>query len=77
MNPNKVTDFSNLIRNLYERNSDERGQKNQTVKQNVLRAPLIMTGEESFPNKDKSTIEKVMIAYLSKIERPVGSEIDL
>jgi len=77
MNPNKVTDFSNLIRNLYERNSDERGQKNQTVKQNVLRAPLIMTGEESFPNKDKSTIEKVMIAYLSKIERPEGSEKDL
>lgn len=77
MLPNKVTDFSNLIRNLYERNSDERGQKNQTVKQNILRAPLIMTGEESFPNNDKSTIEKVMITYLSKGERPEGSEKDL
>ncbi len=77
MQQHKITDFSNLIRNLYERNSDERGQKNQTVKQNILRAPLIMTGEESFPNKDKSTIEKVMIAYLSKIERPEGSDKDL
>lgn len=74
MSKYKVNEFINLIRDLWENNSAEKGNKDQTVNKYKLTAPFIFDGEENFPGSDKAAIERTMIIYLAKNERPKGSE---
>ncbi|MDY4823466.1 MAG: CHC2 zinc finger domain-containing protein [Candidatus Onthovivens sp.] len=69
MNKYKKDELSNILRNLYDRTSISRGQKNMTVKDYRLSRPLIMAGEESFAYGETAQLERSCIVYLSKNER--------
>lgn len=69
MNKYKKDDLTNILRNLYDRTSIARGQKNMTVKYYKPARPLIMAGEESFAYGETAQLERSCIVYLSKNER--------
>lgn len=72
--PSSLDKFKNLklsetLRNLYDRSTVSRSDKNFKNRNFQLNRPLILAGEESYPNSEKPLIERSCIVYLSKIER--------
>lgn len=65
----KVAKLSETLRNLYDRATVSRGDKSFKSKDFQLNRPLILVGEESYPNQEKALIERSCIIYLSKRER--------
>ncbi|MBU3208708.1 DNA primase [Clostridium algidicarnis] len=65
----KVAKISEMLRNLYDRATISRGDKSLKSRDFQLNRPLIMAGEESYPNQEKALIERSCIIYLSKRER--------
>ena len=65
----KVQKLSENFRNLYDRTTISRGDKSFKTKDFQLTRPLILAGEESYPNAEKALIERSAIVYLSKRER--------
>lgn len=66
----KILKLSDIFRNLYDRQNVARGSKSfQTNKEFRLTRPLIMAGEESYPNSEKASVERSCIVYLSQKER--------
>ena len=61
--------LSDLLRNLYDRNNIEKGQKDLTTVSFNLSRPLILVGEESYPNSEKAAIERSCIVYLAYRDR--------
>ena len=61
--------LSNILRNLYDRVAVSRGNKDSTVDTCRLKRPIIILGEESYPNQEKALITRSCIIYLSKNER--------
>lgn len=65
----KIQKISESLRNLYDRTTISRGDKSFKVKDFQLTRPIILAGEESYPNQEKALIERSAIVYLSKRER--------
>ena len=68
---------SNLIRNLYDRQSIKKGQKDLSTISFQLSRPLVLVGEESYPNNEKAAIERSCIVYLAKKDRTKKSHNSL
>lgn len=69
MDKYKMQKLSDIIRNLYDRQVINRGDKSFKVKTFRLTRPLIMAGEENYPNQEGALISRSCIVYLSKRER--------
>lgn len=65
----KVAKISEILRNLYDRSAVSRADKLYRTKRFDIRRPLILVGEEGYPNQEKALIERSCILYLSKKER--------
>ncbi len=65
----KVAKLSETLRNLYDRATVSRGDKSFKSRDFQLNRPLILVGEESYPNEEKALMERSCIVYLSKRER--------
>ncbi len=65
----KIQKLSETLRNLYDRTSIARGNKSFDIKEFQLTRPIILAGEESYPNSEKALIERSCIVYLSRRER--------
>lgn len=65
----KIQKISSTLRNLYDRQVVSRSDKSFNTTSFQLCRPIIMAGEESYPNKEKALISRSAIVYLSKNER--------
>ena len=65
----KIQKLSESLRNLYDRTTITRGDKSFKNKNFQLTRPIVIAGEESYPNGEKALIERSCIVYLSKRER--------
>lgn len=65
----KLLKISECFRNLYDRNTVSRGDKSFKSKDFQLSRPMILVGEESYPNAEQALIERSCIVYLAKKER--------
>lgn len=65
----KIKDLSGVLRNLYDRQSFSRGFKNFEVKNFRYSCPIVIAGEESYPNSEGALINRSAICYISKEER--------
>ena len=69
MDKYKMQKLSGLLRDLYDRQVINKGDKSLNVKSFQLTRPLIMAGEESYPNSETALITRSCIVYLSRNER--------
>ena len=69
MNTYKMNSLSDSLRNLYDRTTISRGSKSFEVKDFQLNRPVIIAGEEGYPNAEKALIDRSAIIYLSRRER--------
>ena len=65
----KMLKLSDSLRNLYDRTTISRGSRSFDVKEFQLSRPVIIAGEESYPNAEKALIDRSAIVYLSRRER--------
>ena len=69
MDKYKMIKLSGLFRDLYDRQVINKGDKSLNVKSFQLTRPLIMAGEETYPNSETALITRSCIVYLSRNER--------
>lgn len=69
MDKYKSMKLSDIFRTSYDRLTISRGDKTFNVTEFQLNRPLIIAGEESYPNQEKANITRSCIVYLSKNER--------
>jgi hypothetical protein len=69
MNINRKAQISDVLRNLYDRSTVERGNRSLESKKFRLTRPIFMAGEESYPNNETALYQRSCIIYLSKGER--------
>lgn len=65
----KIKDLSGVLRNLYDRQTFSRGFKSFEVKSFRYSCPIVIAGEESYPNSEGALINRSAICYISKEER--------
>lgn len=65
----KIKDLSGVLRNLYDRQTFSRGFKSFEVKTFRYSCPIVLAGEESYPNSEGALINRSAICYISKEER--------
>ncbi|WP_039237575.1 CHC2 zinc finger domain-containing protein [Clostridium sp. K25] len=65
----KLMNLSETLRNLYDRHTTSKGNKSLKTKDFTLKRPLIMAGEESYPNQEQPLIERSCIIYLARKEQ--------
>ncbi|MGL5330848.1 MAG: CHC2 zinc finger domain-containing protein [Peptostreptococcaceae bacterium] len=65
----KWLNISDVLRNAYERTPIPRGDKTFNVREFALTRPVVIAGEESYPNSEKALIDRSCIVYLSRNER--------
>jgi len=65
----KILKISEILRNAYDGTSVSKGNRNLKTVEFKLDRPLILVGEESYPNDEKALIERSCIVYLSRNER--------
>ena len=65
----KVQKISDTLRNLYDRQVVSRSDKSFNTTNFQLKRPIIIAGEESYPNREKALINRSAIVYLSRNER--------
>lgn len=65
----KIGNISETLRNLYDRTTISKGNKSLKTTEFNLGRPIILAGEESYPNQEKALIERSCIIYLSRRER--------
>lgn len=78
--PSRINDYmlktlSDILRNLYDRDIISRGNKSLKVDYYKLVRPVVLEGEESYPNQEKALIERSCIIYLGKKERTKENSI--
>ncbi|NOW08063.1 CHC2 zinc finger domain-containing protein [Clostridium beijerinckii] len=69
MNKNKLNEISQTLRDLYDRGIREKGNKLQKLYKYEYQRPIIMAGEESYPNAEKALVTRSCIVYVSKAAR--------
>ena len=65
----KIQKLSETLRNLYDRSKVLRGDKSLNTKEFQFSRPIILAGEETYPNSEKALMERSAIVYLSRHER--------
>lgn len=65
MDSRKCTKISDVLRNLYERNVNYKGDKSLNSREYRLSRPIVICGEESYPNAEKANIERSAIVYMA------------
>jgi len=65
----KILKLSEILRNAYDRTSVSKGNRSLETVEFKLDRPVILVGEESYPNSEKALIERSCIVYLSRNER--------
>lgn len=65
----KISKLSEIFRNAYDRVTVSKGNRSLETIEFKLDRPMIIVGEESYPNSEKALIERSCIVYLSKLER--------
>lgn len=65
----KAQEVCNTMRDAYDRTPMVRGDKSFKIKKFIPERPIIMAGEESYPNQEKALITRSCIVYMSKNER--------
>lgn len=70
----KILKLSEILRNAYDRTSVSRGNRTLETVEFKLDRPIILVGEEGYPNSEKALIERSCIVYLSKNERTKDHE---
>lgn len=66
---NKVPEIVNPLKDAYDRSPMIRGDKNFKLKKFIPQRPIVIAGEENYPNQDKAAVTRSCIVYLSKNER--------
>ena len=69
----KNQELSNLLRNIYDRNSSVRGNKNLTTIKITPVRPLVIIGEEGYWQDETALVERSNIIYASKATRTIES----
>lgn len=69
MDQYKVKKLSGIFRDLWDRQSVNKGDKTFQLKKFRLTRPLIMAGEENYPHQESASISRSCIVYLSRRER--------
>ncbi|MDS0525477.1 CHC2 zinc finger domain-containing protein [Clostridium sp. SHJSY1] len=69
----KIQKISETLRNLYDRTTVVRGDKSFKTREFQFSRPIVIAGEESYPNSEKALVERSAIVYLSKNERTESS----
>lgn len=69
MRESQILMLSEMLRNLYDRHSVDRGNRKLTNKKFPLTRPIIMAGEERYSDGEKALYERSCIVYLSKGQR--------
>lgn len=69
MDKYKVSKLSDIFRNIYDRQAINKGDKSFKIRSFRLARPLIMAGEENYPNSETAALTRSCIVYLSKRER--------
>lgn len=78
--PSKIGQYSmniisGFLRNLYDRTTITKGRKDLSIKRYTLARPIIILGEESYPNAEKALMERSCIVYFAKSDQtPKSSE---
>lgn len=65
MDSRKAIKISDVLRNLYERNVNYKGDKSLNSRAYKLCRPIVICGEESYPNSEKANIERSAIVYMA------------
>ena len=73
MDKYKLQKISDILRNLYTRAVISRGNRSFTNTNFKLESPIIIAGEENYPNSEKALIERSCIVYLSRRERTANN----
>lgn len=61
----KNQNISNTLRDLYDRHIISKGNKSLNIRSFKMGRPLVLCGEESYPNSEKANIERSAIVYTS------------
>lgn len=69
MDKYKSMKLSDIFRTSYDRLVVSRGDKTFNVQEFQLNRPIVIAGEESYPNNEKANITRSCIVYISKHER--------
>lgn len=69
INQYKLQEISATLRDSYDRGVKEKGTKSQKINKYHYQSPIIIAGEESYPNAEKALITRSAIVYVSKAER--------
>ncbi|WP_271814212.1 CHC2 zinc finger domain-containing protein [Clostridium beijerinckii] len=69
MDQYKVKKLSGIFRDIYDRQSVNRGDKSFQIKKFRLTRPLVMAGEEGYPHQESASVSRSCIVYLSRRER--------
>lgn len=65
----KLQHVSEILRNSYDKSVVSRGEKSLRTRNFKMERPIIMAGEENYPNQEKALITRSCIVYISKNER--------
>lgn len=75
LNSYTMSVISEFLRNLYDRTTILKGRKNLTVRKYTLSRPIVIVGEESYPNAEKALMERSCVVYFSRNDQtPKSSE---
>lgn len=69
----RVEDISDILRSSYARKTISKSNRNFTVNNFQYGSPIIIAGEENYPNSEKALIERSCIVYLSRRERTANN----
>ena len=69
MNTYLIQKISSTLRNLYARETISKSNRSFKLNNFKLGSPIVLAGEESYPNSEKALIERSCIVYLSRRER--------
>lgn len=69
MDSRKLSRIGDDLRYLFDRQTISKGSKSFNIRNFRLRRPIIMAGEESFPNAETAAITRSCIVYLSRKDR--------
>ena len=61
----KNQNISNTLRDLYDRHIVSKGNKTLNIRNFKMARPIVLCGEESYPNAEKANIERSAIVYTS------------
>lgn len=71
----KNQNISNTLRDLYDRHIVSKGNKSLNIRNFKMARPLILCGEESYPNAEKANIERSAIVYTSCSDQNKKTEV--